>query len=433
MRDFLIDYPVNDFFLVILVFFISIITTIGGVGGGGLLIPVYMLVGKFNLYESIPITIFTILGDTCVRVFFLYNKKHPLNNKRDIIYFPPLLLISLFDANSSFFGVILSNFTPACVTISCLILILLITFYKTIKKAIDTYQEELVYLKDPYMGLRLIMIDGIGKYFRIEDLENKEDFFIDQEKILLSSDNNTSSKNNKIIIFDGIEGRIEYGDKKKEKYFNTFLLFSNICTISIFSITRKFFQVCNYLYWIHSLGQFFICFLLGSYNIKYILEDYKFKKNNNYQFVKGDIQWNMKVIKKFILIGTLTGFISTYIGIGGGMLTTPIMIHVGMIPEIVTSTSSISTLCSCIISCLNYLIAGELNYIYGGIMAIVSGLGSILGLYLSDFILHKYKKQSPIIFIVSIILFFSIILLSVNAFSSQLIYDYNFKPLCKYT
>ena len=211
------------------------------------------------------------------------------------------------------------------------------------------------------------------------------------------------------------------------------MLFSNICTISIFSITRKFFQVCNYLYWIHSLGQFFICFLLGSYNIKYILEDYKFKKNNNYQFVKGDIQWNMKVIKKFILIGTLTGFISTYIGIGGGMLTTPIMIHVGMIPEIVTSTSSISTLCSCIISCLNYLIAGELNYIYGGIMAIVSGLGSILGLYLSDFILNKYKKQSPIIFIVSIILFFSIILLSVNAFSSQLIYDYNFKPLCKYT
>ena len=202
MRDFLIYHPVNDFFLVILVFFISIITTIGGVGGGGLLIPVYMLVGKFNLYESIPITIFTILGDTCVRVFFLYNKKHPLNNKRDIIYFPPLLLISLFDANSSFFGVILSNFTPACVTISCLILILLITFYKTIKKAIDTYQEELVYLKNPYIGLRLIMIDGIGKYFRIEDLENKEDFFIDHEKTLLSSDNNTSSKNNKIIIFD---------------------------------------------------------------------------------------------------------------------------------------------------------------------------------------------------------------------------------------
>ena len=106
MRSFLETDPINDIVLMILVGLISVVTTIGGVGGGGLLIPLYMLFGGFLLDESIPLTIFTILGDTLVRIFFLYNKKHPKNSKRDLIYFNPLLLITLFDANTSFFGVI---------------------------------------------------------------------------------------------------------------------------------------------------------------------------------------------------------------------------------------------------------------------------------------------------------------------------------------
>ena len=74
MKTFLITDPTTDILLMFIVAIISIITTIGGVGGGGLLIPLYMLVGKFDLETSIPLTIFTILGDTLVRIYFLYNK-----------------------------------------------------------------------------------------------------------------------------------------------------------------------------------------------------------------------------------------------------------------------------------------------------------------------------------------------------------------------
>ena len=59
-----------------------------------------------------------------------------------------------------------------------------------------------------------------------------------------------------------------------------------------------------------------------------------------------------------------------------------------------------------------------------------SAVGSIGGIYLSDYILNKYQKQSPIIFMVSLIVFLSIILLTVNAVNSELIYDNTFKDLC---
>ena len=166
MKTFLITDPTTDILLMFIVAIISIITTIGGVGGGGLLIPLYMLVGKFDLETSIPLTIFTILGDTLVRIYFLYNKKHPLHEKRDLIYFTPLMIITLFDANTSFFGVILSNLSPNLLTIICLLFILSITFYKSTSKAISTYIKELDYINNHDNEYTLIVIDGIGEYFK---------------------------------------------------------------------------------------------------------------------------------------------------------------------------------------------------------------------------------------------------------------------------
>ena len=113
------------------------------------------------------------------------------------------------------------------------------------------------------------------------------------------------------------------------------------------------------------------------------------------------------------------------------MLTTPIMIQVGMLPEVVVATSSISTLFSCIISSLNYLASNKLDIIYGSAFALCSGIGSVGGIYGSNYILSKFKKQSPIIFIVSLIIFLSIILLTVNAIQSKSIYDTKFKNICE--
>ena len=84
--------------------------------------------------------------------------------------------------------------------------------------------------------------------------------------------------------------------------------------------------------------------------------------------------------------------LSTYMGIGGGMLTTPVMINTGMIPEVVVATSSVSTFFSLIISVINYIVNGKLLWNYGIVFSISSAFGSIIGLCLSIYILRKYKR-----------------------------------------
>jgi uncharacterized membrane protein YfcA len=426
MREFLVSNPVNDIVLMGLVTTISVVTTIGGVGGGGLLIPLYMLAGNFQLNDSIKMTVMTIFGDTAVRIWFLYNKLHPLETKRHLIYFPPLLIVTLFDANTSFFGVILSNLSPKVMTISCLCLILTSTFYKSISKAIDTFVKETKYLEDPNSGLELVVVDGIGEYFSIHPKQHPQSSICGESTDI---DIHDESKIDDINLEDQTN-TIEHGDSKSQQYFDTLLIFVNVGTISIFSITRSYFKVCEITYWVHVLGQFLATGLLGYYSVSYIMSDYNKKRENKYIFIDGDIVWNRDVVQKFVMIGSVTGFVSTYIGIGGGMLTTPIMITVGMLPEVVVATSSISTLVSCIISSLNYLASDGLPFAYGTVFAVCSGIGSVGGIFASNYILEHYKRQSNIIFVVGLIIFSSIIFLIVNAIESNLFLDTTFKNIC---
>lgn len=400
-RIFFDTYLGTDIITIFLVFFISIITTIGGVGGGGLLIPTYMLVSKFSLEEAIPLSVVTILGDTLVRVLVLYNKRHPLNEKRYLIDMMPILLIVPFDGNSSFIGVILSQITPQSLTIILIILVLGFTFYKSISKAIRSFLKENIYLNQENNNLEMVMIDGIAEYF-------------DAEQVREARLNNLGE-----------------GDTLKDKIIKTGIIFTSILIISIFSITRSLLDKCGLYYWIHIISQFFIVAIMGFLIIKYLANDYEKKRQNNYIFLQGDIIWKKENITKFILIATVTGALSTYMGIGGGMLITPIMMQVGMIPEVVVATTSITTFFSSIISTINYILVGKLLINYGLLYSFVSAIGSIFGLILSNMMLSRFKRQSIIIFIVSLILFTSIILLVTNALTNNDLSEFKFNNFCE--
>lgn len=384
--------------LIIIVFILSIITTIGGVGGGGLLIPTYILIGKFKIEEAVPLSIVTILGDTLVRVCFLINRKHPLNKSRYLIDMTPALLLVPFDGNTSFIGLILSEITPLITVMILIIVTLGFTFYKSISKAIKSFLKENQFLESE--NTKMIVIDGIAEYFPLPTIEDA-----------LVEDN-------------------QVGDTFSSQIFKILLQFLSITVVAIFSITRKFINKCSVFYWLQIVLQFIVVGLIGLAVINYVAYDYTKKRESNFVFLEGDIVWKKENIIKFVLIASLTGMLSTYMGIGGGMLITPIMIQVGMIPEVVVATSAISTLFSSLISTINYVIDGKLLWSYGIAFSLSSGLGSIIGLKLSDYLLKKFKRQSVIIFIVSMILFTSIILLITNSVTSNEISDTSFKNFC---
>lgn len=385
-NDMFVDDIGLDILLSCMVFLISIVTTIGGVGGGGLLIPTYLLVGKFKLQHAIPLSVITIFGDTLLRCFYLFYKKHPMNTNRYLVDLSPLLILVPFDANTSFIGLILSKIFPNIVTIILIVLVLGATFFKSTNKALTSYLKETKYIEDQN-SLELVMIDGIGEYFPKKDIEV-----------------------NRVINVTG--------DTFKNHNLKALYLLLIIILISIFSITRALISKCSIFYFIHIILQFTVISFIGIKLSKYIINEYEKKKLENFAFLEGDIVWDLNNIFRFMIIASFTGFLSTYMGIGGGMLTTPIMIQVGMIPEVVVATSAVSTLFSSMITTINYVVEGKLIWSYGLWFSFVSASGSYIGLSMSDVILKKFKRQSVIIFFVSLILFTSIILLTYKSITS---------------
>lgn len=116
---------------------------------------------------------------------------------------------------------------------------------------------------------------------------------------------------------------------------------SILIIIFIFSYTRKLIEHCSLAYWLQYVGQFLFGVSIGFlvYNIK----KYKQRKKDNFMFIKEDIEWNVKNSIIYAVFGFTTGIVSTYLGIGGGMIVSPFLISMGINPEIIVATNSMST------------------------------------------------------------------------------------------
>ena len=376
------EYVYNDIALGVSVFFISILTTIGGVGGGGLLLPLYSLLGGFPISTSIPLSVATILGDSLVRVLFLYNKPHPYHKSRYLVDLIPIMLITLYDSNASSLGIVLSKVLPDVVTMVCILLVLGWTFIKSLRKAIQTFQKENEFIKNDNTHVKLI-IDGLVQYIPWEVMEEH------------------STKDGK-------------GDILLDKVVQTSILVGTMLIMFIFSIFRPQ-NICTSTYWLYYGIQILMVGFIAFFTNSYITYIYERKKQENYIFLAGDIVWNDKNIYTFTFIGSITGVLSTYMGIGGGMITTPVMIQIGMIPEVVIGSSAVTTFLSSLISVVNYVVAGTLVVPYAVYFAILSSMGSFVGIGISAILLTRLKRQSVIIFVVSFILLTSMILLIYNS------------------
>ena len=154
-------------------------------------------------------------------------------------------------------------------------------------------------------------------------------------------------------------------------------------------------------------------------------------KENNYIFLKGDIKWSNCNIIKCIILASFTGIISTYMGIGGSMLIVPLLIGMEMKPQIVIATVAVSTFFSSLISTINYAIAGLLYWKYAFIYSLLSALGALIGLLISDIMVRKIKKTFILIFIVCFVILISIILLIINSIiNSEGLLDFKIELNC---
>ncbi|XP_054791515.1 sulfite exporter TauE/SafE family protein 2-like [Prosopis cineraria] len=114
----------------------------------------------------------------------------------------------------------------------------------------------------------------------------------------------------------------------------------------------------------------------------------------------------------FPLMALLAGLLGGVFGIGGGMLISPLLLQVGIAPEVTAATCSFMVFFSSTMSASQYLLLGMEYTETALVLAIICFVASMLGLLVVQRAVHKYGRASLIVFSVGIVMALSIVLMT---------------------
>ncbi|XP_021294816.1 sulfite exporter TauE/SafE family protein 2-like [Herrania umbratica] len=123
---------------------------------------------------------------------------------------------------------------------------------------------------------------------------------------------------------------------------------------------------------------------------------------------------NKQRVNKFIFpfMALLAGGLGGVFGIGGGMLISPLLLHVGVAPEVTAATCSFMVFFSSTMSAFQYLLLGMEQTGTALIFSIICFVASLLGLVVVQKAIRELGRASLIVFSVGIVMALSAILMT---------------------
>lgn len=107
------------------------------------------------------------------------------------------------------------------------------------------------------------------------------------------------------------------------------------------------------------------------------------------------------------------GWVSGAFGLGGGSVFNPLMIELGVPPQVSTSTGMYMIMFSTFASSVMYISFGALNQEFALWLGFWSMIGILGGMVLVDSLIKKYNRQSIIVFILCLVLALSAVLVPI--------------------
>lgn len=96
-------------------------------------------------------------------------------------------------------------------------------------------------------------------------------------------------------------------------------------------------------------------------------------------------------IELIVMLGAFVGFVSGVFGVGGGFLTTPLLIFMGIPAPVAVGTQSCQLVASGISGVMGYWRRGNVDFLIGTVMLVGGMLGSVVGIFF--FSLFRYIGQ----------------------------------------
>jgi len=190
------------------------------------------------------------------------------------------------------------------------------------------------------------------------------------------------------------------------------------CISTYFSLSTSgvFYPVttCSTAWWAYTLTQFPILAIVTAVVTWICVKRYTEKRFLHWVPDSGDIEWNFAKAIIYPLFAMLAGGLGGLLGIGGGMIISPLLLELGVVPRVTSATSAIAVAVTSSSGTLQKLLLGLIHWDYLIYYMTVGALGSFVGQTLLDWALKRYKRQSIVVFLVQIVMILAVCLMGLK-------------------
>merc|ERR1719445_245095 len=160
-------------------------------------------------------------------------------------------------------------------------------------------------------------------------------------------------------------------------------------------------------------------------------EKLKDKKDGGMEDYK-EVVWTWKGVVAYMGIAFTTGLLAGCLGIGGGLVLSPLLLELGFFPAVASAISGMAVLVTSSSALLLYALSGKVYWEFALLMMPLTFISTYIGKVKIDAYAEKHQKQSVIIWSVAIFIFICFILLSAEGIG-DLVDDpsFAFSDLCE--
>ncbi|KVH90507.1 Transmembrane protein TauE like protein [Cynara cardunculus var. scolymus] len=329
--------------------------TVGGVGGGGIFVPMLTLIVGFDTKSAAALSKCMIMGASASSVWYNLRVPHPCREVPILDYdlallFQPMLMLGIT------LGVALSVVFPYWLITVLIILLFSGTSLRSFFKAIEMWKEETILKKE---------------------MERPQESFVNSRGELLIDTEPLIPKEEKTPM-NGL-------------------------------------VACSTSYWVVTVIQFPVALAVFTYEcVKLYKESKKRKSMGNTDAVcEASIDWTAPHLTFCALCGILGGTVGGLLGSGGGFILGPLLLEIGVIPQVASATATFVMMFSSSLSVVEFYLLNRFPIPHALYLMSVSILAGFWGQFFIRKLVAFLKRASIIIFILSGVIFASALTMGV--------------------
>ncbi|XP_050243385.1 sulfite exporter TauE/SafE family protein 4 isoform X2 [Quercus robur] len=312
--------------------------TVGGVGGGGIFVPMLTLIVGFDTKSAAALSKCMIMGASASSVWYNLRVPHPTKEVPILDYdlallFQPMLMLGIT------IGVALSVVFPYWLITVLIIILFLGTSSRSFCKAIEMWKEETIFNKE-IARQQEALVNSRGELL----IDTEYDPLVPREE----------KSQMQILCFN-----------LRWKWIWVLVLVW-IAFLAL-QIIKNDVEVCSVWYWVLFCVQFPIALGVFGYESVKLYKEHKKRMStgNTESICEASIGWTAMHIAFCSLCGILGGTVGGLLGSGGGFILGPLLLEIGVIPQVASATATFVMMFSSSLSVVEFYLLKRFPIPYG--------------------------------------------------------------------